>query len=110
MLMAHISHMPHLKAIVDAYRQEHGASEGWVAERMGLDRRGLWAWWNRGLATMPSATVLYTLSAVSRHPYRDVLEAALHDFGYLPEATARRRAQPEVIWPSVENDLPPDDD
>lgn len=89
--MANVSHMPRLKAIVDAYRDEHGSPEGWVAEQMGLDRRGLWAWWNRGLAQMPSAELLHALATATRTPYRTVLDAALEDFGYLPESTAAER-------------------
>lgn len=88
--MADVSHMPRLKALVDAYRDEHGSPEGWVSEQMGLDRRGLWAWWNRGLSQMPAAHLLHALARTIRVPYRDVLDAALHDFGYLPETVAAK--------------------
>lgn len=90
--MVNVSHMPRLRALVDAYRDEYGSSESWVAEQVGLDRRGLWAWWNRGLAQMPSAELLRALARATRTPYRTVLDAALEDFGYLPEATVELKA------------------
>lgn len=99
--MSETSRMPRLRAIVKAYRDEHGATESWVADRIGLDRGGLWAWWNRGLKQIPSPGVLYRLSVVTRTPYRDVLDAALHDFGYLPESDAMTLGSVQVTIAEV---------
>lgn len=86
--MASVSHMQRLKAIVDAYTHDHGSSDKWVAERMGMSRQTLSSWWNTGLASMPSPHQLFQLSVATRTSYRDVLDAALADFEYLPEASA----------------------
>lgn len=95
--MVGVSHMPQLKALVDAFRDEYGSSESWVSEQIGLDRRGLWNWWNNGLSQIPHPYLLHRLAATIRKPYRDVLDAALHDFQYLPEMTAAQTEPPRRI-------------
>lgn len=101
--MADVPHMPRLRAIVDAYTAAHGSSDSWVSEKMGMTRQTLNGWWNNGLSTMPSPHQLYRLAMVTHTPYRDVLDAALQDFSYLPESAAemseptprmKRRAKP----------------
>jgi len=81
-----MSELPRLKAIVDAYTGAHGSNDSWVSDQLGGDRRLLWSWWNRGLSEIPSAHLLNLLAKATRTPYRDVLDAALHDFNYLPES------------------------
>lgn len=95
--MAHMTHMPRMKALVDSFRDEYGSKEPWISEQLGLDRRALWGWWNNGLAQMPSPFLLHALARTIRTPYRDVLDAALHDFRYLPEATAAQAEPPPRI-------------
>jgi hypothetical protein len=95
--MAGMKQMPRLRALVDAFRDEYGSSESWVAEQIGLDRRGLWSWWNTGLTQMPSPFLIHALARTIRQPYRDVLDAALHDFEYLPESTAADAEPPARI-------------
>jgi transcriptional regulator with XRE-family HTH domain len=89
--------MPGLKAIVDAHREAHGSSEAWISDKIGLDRRGLWSWWNRGLTQMPSPYLLHNLARTLQVSYRDVLDAALADFDYLPEASAAQSQAPARI-------------
>lgn len=51
-----------------------------------MSRQGLSSWWGEGLSGIPSAYQLGLLAKATRTPYRDVLDAALHDFAYLPES------------------------
>lgn len=90
--MAEKTRMLRVRAIVEDFRQTHERSENWVAKKMGLTDGGLWPWWNRGLDKMPSPELLYLMSVAIQYPYRDLVDAALHDFGYYPEAEARNRA------------------
>lgn len=83
------SRMPHVKALVDAFKVRDDRNDSWVSAKLGKDRRLLSSWWSRGLSEIPSAQVLYALSTAIDTPYRDVLDAALEDFGYLPEAAVR---------------------
>lgn len=77
--------MSELKAIVQRYRRDHGGSETWVATHMGISKSALNGWWTRGRTNPPSAELLRALAVATRTPYIDVLDAALHDYGYLPE-------------------------
>lgn len=77
--------MSELEAIVRRYRQDHGGSETWVATHMGISKSALNGWWTRGRTNPPSAELLRALAVATRTPYIDVLVAALHDYGYLPE-------------------------
>lgn len=60
-------------------------SESWVAEKMGISRSALNGWWTRGRTSPPEPAMLRALSAATNTAYKKVLEAALLDFGYLPE-------------------------
>ena len=79
-----VVHMSKLKAIVDTYVHDHGSSQSWVAERMGISRSALNGWWTRGRTSPPAATLLRSLAVAVRVPYETVLDATLHDYGYLP--------------------------
>lgn len=91
-----MTQLPRLKAIVDGYISEHGSSTSWVSEQMGLSRQALSNWWGntRSLTAIPDPYLLLALARVTRTPYRDVLDAALHDFGYLPESRASELGPP----------------
>jgi transcriptional regulator with XRE-family HTH domain len=74
-----------LRKIVLAYMAADDRKEAWVAKEMGISRSALNGWWNRGRTSAPSSELLRALARVTRTPYRSVLDAALIDFGYLPE-------------------------
>lgn len=92
--MVAVSKLPHIKAIVDAYTEAHGSNDSWVSERMGMSRQALSSWWNDGLSTIPSPYLVLALARATRTPYRDVLDAALADFMYLPESVAETAPPP----------------
>lgn len=74
--------MSELWNIVQSHRDRYGPSVSEVARRMRVGTQTLFNWRDRPLATLPSRRVLIALSEVTNTPYRDVLQAALHDAGY----------------------------
>lgn len=79
---------------MDAYADGHGSNHSWVSTQMNMSRQGLSSWWKDGLSAMPSPYQLVMLAKATRTPYRDVLDAALADFAYLPESAAERAEPP----------------
>jgi hypothetical protein len=80
--------LSNLRRIVQDYIDSTGSNDSWVATQMGISRQELNAWWTKGRATIPGPFLLHSLAVTTKTPYRDVLDAALNDFGYLPESAA----------------------
>lgn len=80
-----VSDVSQLKALIDTYVDDHGSSLTWVAGRMSISKSALSGWWTRGRTSPPSAKLLHSLAVAIRVPYPTVLDAVLHDYGYLPE-------------------------
>jgi transcriptional regulator with XRE-family HTH domain len=80
--------MPNLRKVVQEYIDSTGSNDSWIATQMGISRQELSAWWTQGRATMPAPYLLHALAVATKTPYRDVLDAALLDFSYLPESAA----------------------
>lgn len=76
--------MSELKKLVEKFQRTDERSESWVAKQMGISRSGFNGWWTRGRTSAPSSEQLRRLAQIIKTPYRDVLDAALHDYGYLP--------------------------
>lgn len=74
-----------LKLVKDYRAAERGISEASVARRAGIDEKTLNSWWRRGRKSPPTADDLRRLASAIRTPYKEVLDAVLHDYGYLPE-------------------------
>ena len=100
-IQAHIDHSP------------YPPSERQVATRLGVAPNALSNWKN--LRRLPQPENLLRISSLTGTPYRVVLNAALHDAGYLEEETtneppttnasgktSKSRAGTSVVPPSVE--------
>jgi hypothetical protein len=65
-------------------------------------RQNLGLWRDAGLRALPSQPNLRSLATAIRRPYRQVLEAALRDIGYLTDTdTAGPRPYGEVLADAV---------
>lgn len=91
--------MSGLLAIIDAYKDTHGQpSDASIARAVGVAPQTISSWRKRGIKDLPDRGTLMRLSSFLGVLYRDVLDAVLHDIGYLePEKTPepieeRRRA------------------
>lgn len=60
-------------------------SERELAARIGYKSSSVFDGWRAEMKAMPGADVLARLATLARVPYRDVLDAALNDAGYLPK-------------------------
>jgi hypothetical protein len=79
--------------LVQAYRDETGASEAWIMRRAGLNKGTFTAWRQRGIPRLPEHVQLIALADALKIPYEVLLNAVLHDTSYLPEAVAREQAE-----------------
>lgn len=92
--------------LLQAYRDETGASEAWVMRRAGLNKGAFTAWRARGIPALPDHDQLVALSDVLRVDYTVLLEAVLRDTNYLPEQVARQQAEfaatyKDAFWQQV---------
>lgn len=79
---------PRLVALIDEYKQAHGVPDAELARRIGISRQNLSLWRTQGFRGLPDRASLDGVAGVTGRPYRDVLEAALYDAGYLHETEA----------------------
>ncbi len=90
--------MGHLWNIVEAYldAQDFSVSERELASRLGYSSSSTFDGW-RDPKKLPGAEGLARLALLTGTPYRDVLDAALTDAGYLP--------RPQVSLQPTKRDL-----
>lgn len=83
---------PHrLAALIEAHQSETGASLISLANRIGVTSKTLIQWRRSGLhGRLPSRSVLESVAATLNLPYRRVLDAALHDAGFVQDDTEPR--------------------
>ncbi len=77
--------MSQLWDIVQAHLDKYGVRSAALARLMDTSPQTLDSWKNRGLRKLPDKHLLLALARETQTPYRDVLDAVLHDIGYLPE-------------------------
>lgn len=78
--------MSKLVALIDAYRDTHGQpSDASIARAVEIAPQTISSWRNRGVRELPARETLLRLAEFMHVPYRDVLEAALVDAGYVAE-------------------------
>lgn len=93
---------PRLVALIDTYKDAHGVSDAELARRIGMSRENLRLWRTTGLRALPSRPNLEALASTVAVPYRTVLDAALHDIGYLTAAVGPEpRAYRDVLADAV---------
>lgn len=83
--------------------QTFEVSRAKIAKRIGISSQALGNW-RFPLSGVPKKRNLVNFADLTGHPYPRVLDAALHDAGYLPESAARRG--PELTEPDSD-DLEP---
>lgn len=91
-----------LVALIDTYKDRYGTPDSVIAGRIGITKQNLSLWRRAGLRALPSRVNLEALAAAINTPYRTVLDAALHDTGYLPPSTGPQvRAYTDVLSDAV---------
>lgn len=76
--------MSQLLAIIDEYKDAHGApSDSSIARAIGVAPQTISSWRRRGIKNPPAVETLRALADLTRLPYQDyVLQAALYDCGW----------------------------
>jgi transposase-like protein len=84
--------MSHLLAIIDEYKDAHGApSDSSIARALGVAPQTISSWRKRGIKQLPERETLLALARLVRRDYeRDVLPAVLRDIGYVTDQPAPR--------------------
>lgn len=85
-----------LARLVDEHKSAHGVPDSELARRIGMSRQGLHLWRTVGRKGLPDPDNLRSFAAIAGVSYRQVLDAALADTGYL-EADERSR---DVLTPA----------
>ena len=77
--------MSELLAIIDAYKDAHGApSDASIARAIGVAPQTLSSWRKRGIRELPDRDTLRAVARLTRTDYvSDVLPAVLRDIDYL---------------------------
>lgn len=89
--------MGDLWSIVQRHIDAYGVRAATIAKRMGTSPQTLDSWKHRGVRALPSKRLLLALARETSTPYGEVLLAALHDAGYLPEEREGDDLQPAPI-------------
>ncbi|WP_207843882.1 XRE family transcriptional regulator [Williamsia soli] len=74
-----------LLSILDAHQDAYGVRDAELARRIGVTRQNLHLWRTKGVRGLPTRATLDGIATVTARPYRTVLDAALHDAGYLDD-------------------------
>lgn len=91
-----------LGQLIEDYKRVHSASDTGLADRIGITRQTLVQWRNGELRTLPTQANLRSAAVELGRPYRTVLDAALHDTGYLTQAVALEpRAYADVLADAI---------
>jgi hypothetical protein len=92
----------HFIGLIDEYKSAHGVSDAELARRIGVTRQNLGLWRESGLRALPAQVNLKAVATAIRRPYRQVLDAALRDVGYLTDADADEpRSYGEVLADAI---------
>ena len=92
----------HFISLIDEYKSAHGVSDAELARRIGVTRQNLGLWRDAGLRALPTQLNLRAVATAIRRPYRQVLDAALRDVGYLTDIdTDGPRPYGEVLADAV---------
>lgn len=78
----------HLWQIIQKHLDDYGVREAEFARRIGTSPQTVNSWKLRGVRSFPEKSLLVGVSNVTRRPYSEVLDAVLHDTGYLPKEQA----------------------
>ncbi|MDJ0405836.1 hypothetical protein QNA23_20250 [Rhodococcus erythropolis] len=97
--------MSELWNLIQGHLDRYGVRDAEFARRMGSSPQTLNSWKKRGVRQLPSKELLEAVAEVTGRDYRQVLDAALIDTGYLPSfsnAADERGAQTllHLIWVS----------
>lgn len=97
--------MSELWNLIQGHLDRYGVRDAEFARRMGSSPQTLNSWKKRGVRQLPSKDLLEAVAEVTGRDYRQVLDAALIDTGYLPsfsDAADERGAQAllYLIWVS----------
>lgn len=88
--------MSHLLAIIDEYKDAHGApSDSSIARALGVAPQTISSWRKRGIKQLPERETLLALARLTRKDYGSVvLPAVLLDIGYItpPTSDGERKA------------------
>lgn len=100
--MATTSPASRLGQLIEEYKRAHSASDTGLADRIGITRQTLGQWRSGELRTLPTQVNLRSAADELGRPYRTVLDAALHDIGYLtPTDRPEPRAYTDVLADAV---------
>lgn len=73
----------HLGRLIDEYLRRHSASIGGLADRIGISRQALRQWRVGEIRSLPTQQNLKSAAVQIGCSYEQILDAALHDAGYL---------------------------
>lgn len=73
----------HLGRLIDEYLRRHSASIGGLADRIGISRQSLRQWRVGEIRSLPTQQNLKSAAIQIGCAYEQILDAALHDAGYL---------------------------
>ena len=76
-----------LYGIVQAHADRWGVRAASIARQIGAKPQTISSWKHRGVRQLPDPVTLSALAQVTGRPYREVIDAALTDAGYLPRRT-----------------------
>lgn len=84
--------MSRLLAIIDEYKDAHGApSDSSIARAIGVAPQTISSWRQRGIRQLPDRETLRALAELTRVDYvTEIVPAVLLDIGYMTEDEARR--------------------
>lgn len=100
--------MSHLGKLIEDYQQEHGSSERFIAEKIGVSRTLIGRWKRGDYFQPPSREILTNLARFLRKDYAVVVQAALDDTYYREESeygaaiASRRTRRPTAREREVE--------
>ena len=88
--------------LIDEYKNAHGVSDAELARRVGVSRQNLGLWRETGLRALPAQADLRSVATTIGRPYRQLLDAALRDTGYLTDTdTPSPRPHDEVLGDAI---------
>lgn len=97
--------MSQIRALIQRYRDGHGqVAEAAIARSAGIEPGTLNSWFRRGRTSIPAAPDLYRLTRAIEATWSEMLDAALHDYGYLPEEGVGHDRSASTKSPDTDSD------
>jgi hypothetical protein len=88
--------------LIDEYKNAHWVSDAELARRAGVSRQNLGLWGETGLRALPAQANLRSVATTIGRPYRQLLDAARRDTGYLTDTdTPPPRPHDEVLGDAI---------